>query len=67
MKKTTLALSALALRLGLELSPLSATAAETSSAPTAQQMPRLAPMLAKVMPSVVSMNVEGSTTVNPPR
>ncbi|STG52901.1 serine endoprotease [Escherichia coli] len=39
MKKTTLALSALALSLGLALSPLSATAAETSSATTAQQMP----------------------------
>ena len=67
MKKTTLALSALALSLGLALSPL-ATAAETaSSAATAQQMPSLAPMLEKVMPSVVSINVEGSTTVNTPR
>ncbi len=47
MKKTTLALSALALSLGLALSPLSATAAETSSATTAQQMPSLAPMLEK--------------------
>lgn len=64
MKKTTLAMSALALSLGLALSPL-ATAAETaSSAATAQQMPSLAPMLEKVMPSVVSINVEGSTTVN---
>ena len=68
MKKTTLAMSALALRLGLALSPLTATAAETaSSAATAQQMPSLAPMLEKVMPSVVSINVEGSTTVNTPR
>lgn len=68
MKKTTLAMSALALSLGLALSPLSATAAETaSSATTAQQMPSLAPMLEKVMPSVVSINVEGSTTVNTPR
>lgn len=68
MKKTTLAMSALALSLGLALSPLSATAAETaSSAATAQQMPSLAPMLEKVMPSVVSINVEGSTTVNTPR
>ncbi|QXB77582.1 serine endoprotease DegP [Enterobacter asburiae] len=68
MKKTTLAMSALALSLGLELSPLTATAAETaSSAATAQQMPSLAPMLEKVMPSVVSINVEGSTTVNTPR
>lgn len=68
MKKTTLAMSALALSLGLALSPLSAIAAETaSSAATAQQMPSLAPMLEKVMPSVVSINVEGSTTVNTPR
>jgi len=67
MKKTTLAMSALALSLGLALSPLSATAGETSSATTAQQMPSLAPMLEKVMPSVVSINVEGSTTVNTPR
>ncbi len=60
-------MSALALSLGLALSPL-ATAAETaSSAATAQQMPSLAPMLEKVMPSVVSINVEGSTTVNTPR
>ncbi|MDI5405269.1 hypothetical protein MJM25_30020, partial [Salmonella enterica subsp. enterica serovar Lubbock] len=43
----------MALSLGLALSPLSATAAETSSsAMTAQQMPSLAPMLEKVMPSV---------------
>ncbi|EPA1256432.1 serine endoprotease DegP [Enterobacter bugandensis] len=68
MKKTTLAMSALALSLGLALSPMTATAAETaSSAATAQQMPSLAPMLEKVMPSVVSINVEGSTTVNTPR
>jgi len=68
MKKTTLAMSALALSLGLALSPLTATAAETaSSAAAAQQMPSLAPMLEKVMPSVVSINVEGSTTVNTPR
>ena len=69
MKKTTLAMSALALSLSLALSPLSASAAETasSSASAAQPMPSLAPMLEKVMPSVVSINVEGSTTVNTPR
>ncbi|AMO50505.1 peptidase Do Serine peptidase. MEROPS family S01B [Kosakonia oryzendophytica] len=68
MKKTTLAMSALALSLSLALSPLSATAAETASSATpSQQMPSLAPMLEKVMPSVVSINVEGSTTVNTPR
>ncbi len=68
MKKTTLAMSALALSLSLALSPLAANAAETaSSTVTAQQMPSLAPMLEKVMPSVVSINVEGSTSVNTPR
>ena len=73
MKKTTLAMSTMALSLGLALSPLSASAAETASSATntqasnAQQMPSLAPMLEKVMPSVVSINVEGSTTVNTPR
>ncbi|KIU33585.1 serine endoprotease DegP [Atlantibacter hermannii] len=65
MKKTTLALSALALSMGLALSPFSAVAAETaSSASVAQPMPSLAPMLEKVMPSVVSINVEGTTAVN---
>ena len=73
MRKTTFALSALALSLGLAISPLSAIAAETASSAatpspaTAQQMPSLAPMLETVMPSVVSINVEGSTTVNTPR
>ena len=68
MKKTTLAMRALALSLSLALSPLAANAAETaSSTETAQQMPSLAPMLEKVMPSVVSINVEGSTSVNTPR
>ncbi|MEL4015763.1 serine endoprotease DegP [Dryocola clanedunensis] len=68
MKKTTLAMSALALSLGLALGPMSAFAAETaSSASAAQPLPSLAPMLEKVMPSVVSINVEGSTTVNTPR
>lgn len=67
MKKTTLAMRALALSLGLALSPLAMAAETASSAATAQQMPSLAPMLEKVMPSVVSINVEGSTTVNTPR
>ena len=67
MKKSTLAMSALALSLGLALSPLAMAAETASSAATAQQMPSLAPMLEKVMPSVVSINVEGSTTVNTPR
>lgn len=64
MKKSTLVLSAVALSLGMALSPMSASAAETASAATSQQLPSLAPMLEKVMPSVVSINVEGSATVN---
>ncbi len=62
-------MSALALSLGLALSPLSASAAETASFgyECIAQMPSPAPMLEKVMPSVVSINVEGSTTVNTPR
>ncbi|WP_455817719.1 serine endoprotease DegP [Pseudomonas cerasi] len=66
MKKTTLVLSALALSLGLALNPLAASAAETASS-SSQPLPSLAPMLETVMPSVVSINVEGSTTVRTPR
>ena len=66
MKKTALVLSALALSIGLAMGPVTtANAAETASASTsAQPMPSLAPMLEKVMPSVVSINVEGSAAVN---
>jgi serine protease Do len=68
MKKTALVLSALAFSIGLALGPVTtANAAESASASTSvnsQQLPSLAPMLEKVMPSVVSINVEGSTTVN---
>lgn len=68
MKKNRLAVSTLALSLGLALSPLSVSAAETASAAvTSQAMPSLAPMLEKVMPSVVSINVEGSAKVNAQR
>ncbi len=68
MKKTTLVLSALAMSIGLAMSPLSASAAETASSSTpTQQLPSQAPMLEKVMPSVVSINVEGSTTVRTQR
>ncbi|MDO6409325.1 MAG: serine endoprotease DegP [Pantoea sp.] len=66
MKKSTLMLSALALSLGMALSPVSVFAAETASS-SSQQLPSLAPMLEKVMPSVVSISVEGSTTVKTPR
>ncbi|MEM6051271.1 serine endoprotease DegP [Erwinia sp. P7711] len=65
MKKTLLA-GALALSLGMAMTPLTALAAETASS-SSQQLPSLAPMLEKVMPSVVSINVEGSTTVKTPR
>ncbi len=70
MKKTSLMLSALALSLGMALTPVSAFAAETSSSVSSspsQPLPSLAPMLEKVMPSVVSISVEGSTTVKTPR
>ena len=66
MKKSTFMLSALALSLGLALSPAAVFAAESASS-TSQQLPSLAPMLEKVMPSVVSISVEGSTTVKTPR
>lgn len=66
MKKCTFVLSALALSLGLAMSPIGAMAAETASS-SSQQLPSLAPMLDKVMPSVVSINVEGTTTVKTPR
>jgi serine protease Do len=66
MKKTALVLSSLALSIGLAMGPVTtANAAETASASTsAQPLPSLAPMLEKVMPSVVSINVEGSATVD---
>jgi len=66
MKKTALVLSALAFSIGMAMGPMTAVAAETASSST-QQLPSLAPMLEKVMPSVVSINVEGSTTVNTPK
>ncbi len=67
MKKTALVLSVLALSLGMAMSPVTTLAAETASSSSGQQLPSLAPMLEKVMPSVVSINVEGSTTVRTPR
>lgn len=67
MKKPTLFLSALALSVGLAVAPVSsAFAAETASSSTTQ-VPSLAPMLEKVMPSVVSVNVEGSAPTKTPR
>ncbi|MGV3346784.1 serine endoprotease DegP [Enterobacteriaceae bacterium LUAb1] len=65
MKKTTLAFSVLALSLGMAMGPITASAAETVS--SVQQLPSLAPMLDKVMPSVVSISVEGKITAKTPR
>ncbi|MGL6017193.1 MAG: serine endoprotease DegP [Gibbsiella quercinecans] len=68
MKKTALVLSALAFSIGMAVGPVTASAADVvAPSTTSQQLPSLAPMLEKVMPSVVSINVEGSTTVNTPR
>lgn len=62
MKKNILSLSMVALSLSLALGSASVSAVQTASADS-QQMPSLAPMLQKIMPSVVSISVEGSTTV----
>lgn len=59
-------LSALALSLSMALAPVTVSAAQTASSDSLQQ-PSLAPMLEKVMPSVVSISVEGTTTVKTPR
>ncbi|MBS0848536.1 serine endoprotease DegP [Citrobacter sp. JGM124] len=68
MRKTTLAMSALAMSLGLALSPMSALAAESNAAVTAAQpVPSLAPMLETVMPSVVSITIEGNAPANSQR
>lgn len=69
MKKSSLFLSALALSIGMAMAPVSsALAAETASSSTSTtQLPSLAPMLEKVMPSVVSVNIEGSAPVKTPR
>ncbi|MGL4486637.1 MAG: serine endoprotease DegP [Yersinia sp. (in: enterobacteria)] len=64
MKQTTLVLSALALSIGFALGPVSSVIAAETAASGSQQPPSLAPMLEKVMPSVVSINVEGSTQVS---
>lgn len=61
MRKTRFTLKIVALSLSLIMSPAAVLAAESTDTLPAQQMPSLAPMLDKVMPSVVSINVEGST------
>lgn len=64
MKKKSLVLSALTLSLAMAMGPLGANAAElVPSSSSSNQLPSLAPMLEKVMPSVVSIAVEGHTNV----
>ena len=61
MKKQTLLLSALALSVGLSLSTPSQTiAAMPSQVPGQGALPSLAPVLEKVLPAVVSVQVEGT-------
>ncbi|GKW26415.1 serine endoprotease DegQ [Pectobacterium carotovorum subsp. carotovorum] len=63
MKKKSLVLSALALSLAMAMGSTTANAAESAaSAASSGQLPSLAPMLENVMPSVVSIYVEGHTT-----
>lgn len=63
MKKPTLLLSAFALSVGLTLSaPFQAMAAMPSQVPGQGALPSLAPVLEKVLPAVVSVQVEGTTT-----
>ncbi len=63
MKNTTLALSVLALSVSLAMGPVFFATAQTA-VPDVQPFISLAPMLERVMPSVVSINVESSTTVS---
>ncbi|SCC44098.1 serine endoprotease DegQ [Kosakonia oryziphila] len=63
MKKPTLLLSAFALSVGLTLSaPFQAMAAMPSQLPGQGALPSLAPVLEKVLPAVVSVQVEGTTS-----
>ena len=63
MKKQTLLLSALALSVGLSLSaPSQVVAAIPSQVPGQAALPSLAPVLEKVLPAVVSVQVEGTAT-----
>ena len=61
MKKQTQLLSALALSVGLSLSaPIQTMAAMPSQVPGQGALPSLAPVLEKVLPAVVSVQVEGT-------
>ena len=63
MNKQTLLLSALALSVGLSLSALPPAAASLpTQVPGQGALPSLAPMLEKVLPAVVSVQVEGTAS-----
>ena len=63
MNKPTLLLSALALSIGLSLSALPPAAASLpTQVPGQGALPSLAPMLEKVLPAVVSVQVEGTAS-----
>ncbi len=62
MKKTPI-ISALALCIGLGLTPFIPAEAALPAAVPGQTMPSLAPMLEKVLPAVVSVHVEGTQQV----
>ena len=66
MNKSPLLLTALALSVGLTLSaPLPVAAAIPSAVPGQGALPSLAPILDKVLPAVVSVQVQGAATVMP--
>lgn len=60
-------LTALTLCVGMALGPSVLVKAESASTMATEQLPSLAPMLEKVVPSVVSINIEGSATVRSSR
>ncbi|AGB76531.1 MULTISPECIES: serine endoprotease DegQ [Pseudocitrobacter] len=63
MNKSTLLLSALALSVGLSFAvPQVASASIPTQVPGQGALPSLAPMLEKVLPAVVSVQVEGTAT-----
>ncbi|MGK2888585.1 MAG: serine endoprotease DegQ [Candidatus Malihini olakiniferum] len=62
MKKKSLLFSALVVSMSLALSSLPAAQAALPVVVEGQQLPSLAPMLEKVLPTVVSVHVEGTQT-----
>ncbi|MFC3396474.1 serine endoprotease DegP [Brenneria rubrifaciens] len=64
MKRKSLVLSALTLSLAMAMGPVAAANAAESVSSSSGQLPSLAPMLENVMPSVVSIYVEGHTNVD---